>query len=61
MGVLHGLTVSKTRVTRNCLQEPQEPDKTEFEEKDAQFDVHMQPQGRGPGRLNGFDLFRCVG
>ncbi|CAE7306236.1 mdn1 [Symbiodinium natans] len=27
-------------------QEPQEPDKTEFEDKDAQFDVQMQPQER---------------
>ncbi|CAK9104053.1 unnamed protein product [Durusdinium trenchii] len=26
-------------------QEPQEPDKTDFEDKDAQFDVQMQPQG----------------
>ena len=45
-----------TRLSCLCLlavQDPQEPEKTEFEDKDAQFDVQM-PQGCGSEHLPRF-------
>ena len=38
--------LSLSPVSWLAVQDPQEPDKTEFEDKDAQFDVQM-PQGCG--------------